>query len=591
MRLSDYVVEKLVEVGIPEIFMVTGRGILFLTDAVAKCKKIKSVCTHHEQSAAYAAVAQAQLTGNIGACLVSTGCGSTNAITGVLTAYQDANAVIFISGQNVLKETTYHTGLNIRTFGQQEANIVEIVKPITKYAVTITDPQTIRFHLEKALHLATDGNRGPVWIDIPLDLQSTQVEATQLQGFYRESTPLPIASTDVNFIKLSLAASQRPVVLIGSGIRNARCISEFIKFVESNELPVVYTSSAPDILPRSHRLCIGSLGSMGCSRAAAFAVQNSDLLIVFGSRLSSITTGEDFCKFAREAKIIIVDIDFAEHEKKGVKIDRLIVANVSDIIQMLGFDRLSYHPDQWVATCQGWKKRFFYEDQFRSDETGIDIYDLCSVLSGSLTDNAVVITDSGLVEVIVPNTLDYGPNRRAIHPNQQGAMGFAIPAALGVLSALRQTVIVVGDGSFMMNMQELQTIKDKNCPIMIIVINNNLYSIIRRRQRELFRNRTIGTDPSNGISAPDFSKIAALFDFEYVKITELRSLKEILGEIISSDKTVICEIAGKQDQGYVQVSHARSLNGSFVRRPLEDQWPFLDRDTFMSEMIVKPIDQ
>lgn len=591
MRLVDYLCETLADHGVSRIFLVTGRGALFLTDAVAKCKRLHAVCTHHEQSAAFAATASAQLRNTLGVCLVSTGCASTNAITGVLNAYQDGLPVLFISGQNVLNETTYYTGHKLRSYGQQEANIVEIVKSITKYAITITNPCDIRYHVEKALHLANEGKKGPVWIDIPLDLQSAQIEPSELLGFQSDMFDgVQAPDEDIKYLCNAIGSATRPVLLIGSGIRSADVIEQFAEFAHVNQIPVVYTPSSADIYPLSETLSIGSLGSMGCSRAGAFAVQNSDCVVVLGNRLSSITTGVDFCKFAREAKVVVIDIDENEHKKNELRIDRLVVQDLHLLFSRLGKVKLTGDTTGWLEKCLRWKAKFAKEPYFSSTDR-VDLYDLTSALSSKLNDDAIVITDSGLLEVILPSNLDFGDKRRAIHPVSQGSMGFAIPAVLGVADAEKQIVVVVGDGSFMMNMQELETIRAHKIPVKLIVVNNNVYSIIRRRQRELFRNRTIGTDPGNGVTVPSFKKVAELFDFEYVCIESITALDKGLESVLQSNGPLLCEIMGKEDQEYVEVSHAKNSLGKFVRRPLEDQWPFLERDEFISEMVIQPIDQ
>lgn len=590
MRLADYVFETLADHGVDTVYLVTGRGALFLTDAVAKTKRLRPVCTHHEQAAAFAATARAQLNNALGVCLVSTGCASTNAITGVLSAYQDGLPVLFISGQNVLKETTYYTKHNVRTYGQQEANIFEIVKSITKYAVTVTDARDIRIHLEQAIHLANEGKKGPVWIDIPLDLQSAQVEPKDLPAFAPSMAAIQAPAADIAYLQESLASAKRPVLLIGSGVRTANQLQSLAEFVQTNQIPVVYTPSSADCYPLSNPLSIGSLGSMGCSRAGAFAVQNADCLLVLGNRLSSLTTGVDYCKFARNAKLIVVDIDEDEHKKNELQIDRVVVQDLKNLFVLLGPDKLTGDIAPWAATCQRWKGLFVHEPHFASIDR-IDLYDLTQVLSNKLADDAIIITDSGLIEVILPSNLNFGSDRRSIHPVSQGAMGFAIPAVLGVADTQRQTVVVVGDGSFMMNMQELETIRAHKIPLKLLVVNNNVYSIIRRRQKELFRNRTIGTDPGNGVTVPNFEKVAKLFDFEYVHIEDINALEAGLDRVMQCAGPVLCEIMGKDDQEYIEVSRAKNSAGKFVSRPLEDQWPFLERDQFIAEMIVEPIDQ
>jgi acetolactate synthase-1/2/3 large subunit len=306
--------------------------------------------------------------------------------------------------------------------------------------------------------------------------------------------------------------------------------------------------------------------------------------------MSSITTGVDFCKFARAAKLIVIDIDEDEHRKNDLPVDRIIIQDLTYLFERLGSARLTGDIAEWVATCHRWKAQFTQEPSFASTDR-IDLYDLTSALSVSMDDDAIVITDSGLIEVILPSNLDFGRRRRAIHPVSQGSMGFSIPAVLGLRDVKRQIIVVVGDGSFMMNMQELEAIRAHRIPVKLIVVNNNVYSIIRRRQKELFRNRTIGTDPGNGVTVPNFEKVAALFDFGYERITDISDLHTGLSRTLRAEGAVLCEVMGKEDQEYVEVAHAKNAAGKFVRRPLEDQWPFLDREVFLRQMIVEPIDQ
>ena len=329
IRVADYIIERLVSENINEIFMVTGRGALFLTDAVAKHSRINSIAMHHEQAAGYAAVAYAQYKESLGACMVSTGCAATNAITPVLSAWQDGIPCIFISGQNSLQETSRHTGIPLRTYGQQEADIISLVTPITKYAVMLTDPNDIVFEIEKAIFLAKSGRKGPVWIDVPLDIQNMRIDPDQLKRFQpHDINSYQPTVDDVEYITKSLELSKRPVVLIGSGVRSSNALAQLKAFIEINEIPLTYATSAVDSYGLENALSIGSVGTMGCSRAGNFAVQNSDLLLVLGHRLTSMTTGNDCTKFARDAKVIVVDIDAIEHTKKNVNIDKVIISDI-----------------------------------------------------------------------------------------------------------------------------------------------------------------------------------------------------------------------------------------------------------------------
>jgi acetolactate synthase-1/2/3 large subunit len=593
MRVADYIINTIFDNGTDTIFSVSGRGALFLTDALAKHGKIKNVAVHHEQSAAFAAVAYAQYSGKMGACLVSTGCASTNTITAVLSAWQDNIPCIFISGQNVLQETTNYTGLNIRTYGQQEADIIPIIKTITKYSSMIHCGDDIIQELEKAYYYALEGRPGPVWLDIPLDLQSSNVEISDTHKFKKLTySPPQITENDISLVIEKLQSSKRPVVLIGSGIRSAQAEKGLKDFIERTKIPLVYSNSAPDIYGTKNELSIGSIGSMGASRAGNFCIQNSDLVLILGNRLSSYSTGVDYCEFAREAHIIVVDIDPIEHQKKSIKIDQFIHADVKQFIEKLNNLEIKNETGDWIKKCKHWKQIFNQIDPFFLKSEKIDLYEFTNALSNILPAKCSIVTDSGFIEVILPTNINFGDHQRSIHPFSQGAMGFALPGSIGAHFASNEPVfVVVGDGSVMMNLQELQTIVHNNIPIKIIIINNNVYGIIRRRQVELFRGRTIGTDPGNGVSCPDFKKVALAFGLKYQLIDSKEGIEESLNKLRDTQGPVICEVICREDQSYIEVGTTRDINRKMVRRPLEDQMPFLDRNQFLSEMIIEPIKQ
>ena len=393
-------------------------------------------------------------------------------------------------------------------------------------------------------------------------------------------------------IKDLIDSSARPVVLLGSGVQSSGAVNDFEEFILKNQIPVVFSNSATDTYGSENELSIGSVGSMGCSRSGNFALQNADLVLVFGSRLSSMTTGNDVCKFARSAKIVVIDIDPIEHSKKGIRIDHLIVIDIKILLGELNTIELKLTNSDWVHKCIHWKKLFARTESKYRGKNLVDLYYLADCLSNTLPSNSVFVSDSGLVELILPTNIRFGNQKRCIHPSSQGAMGYALPAAIGAYFASEQLVVtVIGDGSIMMNLQELQTISSGTTPIKIFVINNNAYSIIRKRQVDLFRKRTIGTDVSNGVSCPDYEKVAKAFDLPFKRIDSDINLEDDLKEIFAMDGPVLCEIMGLQDQGYIEISQARTLSGALVRRPLEDQAPYLSREVFLSEMIVDPIDQ
>lgn len=589
IRVADYVMQKLVEVGANRLFCVTGRGMLYLSDALAKCKDIEGVFVHHEQAGAYAAMAYSQISQKIGVCMVSTGCASTNAITPILCAWQDDIPMIVISGQNKLNETTRYTRLPIRTYGQQEADIVSLVKPITKYATMIIKAEEIVFEMEKALYMAMNGRKGPVWIDIPLDIQSAQIELNKVKHFEPINKNLFVSQTDLNDVIDKLYNSKRPLILFGSGIRSANAIEELKILIKTTEIPAVYANSAVDVLDSRLDLLIGCVGAMAANRAANFAIQNADLIIVLGCRMTTMITGENLNHFAREADIITIDIDEFEHKKLGNKIQKQIIVDVKCFIQTLLGQKLPKTNKEWREKCQHYKQTFpKCEERFKQNEQ-VDLYYLSEILETTLDNDAICVVDAGLEELIIPTTINFKERQRCIHPVSQGAMGYALPAAMGAfLASNRQVVAIIGDGSIMMNLQELQTINHNNIPIKILVINNNCYAVIRRRQEELFR-RSIGTDFKNGVSCPDFKKVASCFGFKYKKINSTNKLKT-LKDILKIPKHLICEIMAKEDQIYIHSSYRRGENGKFMQPPIEDQSPFIDRVLFKKEMIIKPIE-
>ncbi len=591
IRVADHIVNKIYEAGSDSCFLVTGRGALFLNDALARHKEIHIVPVHHEQTAGFAAVSYADTSGKLGFCMVSTGCAMTNALTAVLNAWQDGIPCIFISGQNKLEETTHFTGKQIRTFGQQEADIIPIVTSITKYAVMITDPETVDQHIDKAIEEATTGRKGPVWIDIPLNVQNMRINPEESTYKTKPCTMPKASNTEVNSVEELIKNAERPLLLVGSGIRSADAVEELYNLVERHQIPVVYSGSAVDVFDSTHPLSIGSVGIMGCSRAGNFALQNSDLLLVIGNRLTTMTTGEQLDKFAREATRIVVDIDEYEHQKNELRVDKFIHSDAKWFIKKLAISQPIQAKKGWIDQVTYWKEYFDREGRIGGEEGLVDLYDLARELGHSMEDNATVITDSGLIELILPTNIPFKKNQRCIHPASQGSMGYALPAVIGAhYAGAKQLITVIGDGSVMMNLQELATIQYQKIPAKIFIVNNNAYAVIRKRQVQLFRNRTIGVDHQTGVGIPEFKKIAAGFDIPYRKIENLKGLSAGIKKVFELEGPVLCEIMGKPNQNYIHMTHARTQEKRFVQRPLEDQSPFLDREVLKREMIIEPID-
>jgi acetolactate synthase-1/2/3 large subunit len=581
MRVADYIFERLTEVGLTHTYSVTGRGALFLTDAVAKNNDIKNISTHHEQAAGYAAVAHSQYTNQISVCLVSTGCASTNAITPVLSAWQDGIPTFFISGQNTLAETTRHTGISIRTFGQQEADIISLVQPITKYAVMLTDPQNIGIEMDMLIEFAMNGRKGPVWLDVPLDIQSMQIDPAGLVRWVPsiDQETISINSKLETFQSL-LKESKSPLFLIGHGVRSADSILELEALLKKTQIPLIFTASAVDIFGSANVGSIGSIGMMGCTRSAAQALQEADLLIVLGSRMNSMVTGPDFDDFGRNAKVIVVDIDPVEHSKPGRNIDLFLEVDILHFLRAIFSDTTYKSSESWFNYCEILRSKSSELEKFMVPSDGVDLYQLAKVVSELLPDGGVLVTDSGLIELILPTNINFRRGQRCLHPASQGAMGYALPAAVGAYYASKEPIYaVIGDGSIMMNIQELQTIKHNQIPIVIIVINNDAYSIIRKRQSELFRGRTIGTDSSNGLSCPNFEEIAKCFGLKFQSASNLGDFRSILKQVENTLEPVLIEVQGIRNQEYIQMARKKDSSGKLQKMPIEQQFPFIDDTT------------
>lgn len=591
-RIADYVIRKVNEAGAGHIFLITGRGILYLTDAVAKNKNITPISTFHEQGASYAAMAYASVNDGVSACLVSTGCAATNAVTACLCAYQDNLPVVFISGNNSLNENTRHTGVDIRTYGSQEADIISIVESVTKYAVMLEDSDSAAYEIEKAIHIAQEGRKGPVWIDIPLDVQNMRIEEADVKHYIPEDCKASDIGTDANAVVDDLNSAIRPVVLIGGGARSAT--KEIKEFVEKFNIPVVSSPSASDIYGTAHELSIGTVGSLGGSRAGNFTVQNSDFILAIGSKLCSQLTGVKE-NFAREAKIVAVDIDESEHKKDGVKLERVIICDAVIFLRKLLRENLCVHDSSWAEQCIHWKSLYGIEkEEFikkLKENNQIDLYSLMDELTTVLPKDATVITDAGLEELIVPSAIRYSDGQRCLFPAAQGAMGYAIPAIIGAYEAGRKNLVcIVGDGSIMMNIQELQMISSLSIPVKIIVINNNMYAVIRKRQTDLFRKRTIGNDPSDGVPQPNFQSIAQCFGFDYRRVNNRDELMINLSGLLTGRAEII-EIMCTPDQKYFHESYTINEKRKLVHRPIEDMSPFLPREVIRGEMVINMMEE
>jgi acetolactate synthase I/II/III large subunit len=599
MRLADYVMSFVVEQGVKCVFLVPGGGAMFLVDAVGKCPGLDYVPNHHEQASAIAAEAYARINGRLGCAVVTTGPGATNAITGVTGAWIESVPLLMLSGQVKRADLMGSTG--VRQMGPQEVNIVEIVKPITKYAVTILEPNEIRFHLEKAVHLATTGRRGPVWLDIPLDVQNTTIDVDALKGF---DFPKPVVGVaeqlarDASEILELISAAERPLFVAGHGIRLAEAADQFRELFETLNVPVVTTWNASDLIPSGHRLSVGKPGTVAL-RPPNFAVQNCDLLIAIGARLDNVVTAFNPARFGRHAQKIVIDVDANELAKfsSNAGIRKKVQADARDFIgALLPLVRKAPKHERavWLEKCLEWKTKYPVNDGLPFPTSGeIGHFHLTQVLSEELPENSLIVTgSSGLAIEFFYTGFQNKPGQRVFLTSGLGAMGYGLPAMLGAYMASdgKPFVGIEGDGSLMMNIQEMQTIASMKVPVRFFVFNNRGYASIRNTQRNYFEGRYVGTGPEAKLGLPDLVAVAKAFGLDAMRITEVSSLREQIRAALAHPGPLLVDVQLMENEALFPKSAALpQADGSFLSMPLEDMSPLLPRDELRANMLV-PLD-
>ena len=586
MRVADYVVEFFENRGVDHIFTVTGGGSIFLCDALAVAKKMKYVACHHEQAASMATEAYARVRQGLGVTLVTSGPGGTNCVTGVAGSWLDHVPHVTISGQVFLGQTIgAHPGL--RTLGVQEINIVDIVRPITKYAVMIEDAQEIRYHLEKAVYLATHGRPGPTWIDIPANIQNASVDPGTLTGFDPKDFEVsldPDLDVKVAQVVELLNSATRPLVHVGQGVRIARAEAEFFSFVEQYRLPFVTARNANDMVASDHELYVGRPGTFA-QRGANFAVQTSDLYLAIGTRLSLAQTGYNAKDYARNAKVIMVDIDQAELDKNTVPLHlkiqtdaKLFLKELSRQLAQTELNGEQWSP--WLTQCQQWQKKYpVVLPEYREQTGSVNSYHFVDILSEVLTSDDVVVTDMGFAFQNTHQAFQVKKGQRVFTNCGLAPMGWGLPAAVGAClgSGRKRTVCVAGEGGLMMTIQELATINHHHLPVKLFVLNNGGYLTIKQTQELGFEGRYMGVGEDTGLSFPDFMKIAEAHSIKGVRLTSHENLKQQIEGIMDHDGPVICEIMMDTDQLQApKAINRRNEDGTMRQTPLEDSYPFLD---------------
>ena len=597
MRVADYVVEQIVAAGIETVFMVTGGGAMHLNDAFGRHPKLRRVFCHHEQACAIAAEAYFRVKGKPAAVNVTTGPGGINALNGVFGAYVDSVPMIVVSGQVRTDTISGDIVPGLRQFGDQEADIVSMARPITKGAVVIRKPSDVFEQVNRLITLATDGRPGPVWIDIPINIQAALVEQPTQASAKPEATLLDGAALDYEIDTLveRLKTSKRPVIIAGNGSRFSGEYETFLKIVETLGIPVTTVWNAHDLIWNEHPCYAGRPGADG-DRAGNFVVQNCDLLLILGARMHIRQVGFNWQTFARAATKVMVDADVVEMNKPTLPIDHKINADLRQFLPRLlerfeGWTRPNAHVE-YLAWCRARVKRYTVVQPYHSTTAAgtVSSYNFIEALFAELTANDIIVTGDGTAAVVTFKVARIKPRQRLFTNKGCASMGYDLPAAIGAAHARpgARVICITGDGSIMMNLQELQTIVGQNLPIKIFLLNNDGYHSIRQSQHNYFDGFEIGCGPASGLTFPDFGRIAAGFGIKYSRISTLETMPgDIAASLAQSDGPSFCEVMIDKSQFFEPRLSSKTLpDGSMVSAPLEDMAPFLDRAELEENMLI-----
>jgi acetolactate synthase-1/2/3 large subunit len=600
MKLSDYVAQKVVEHGVRHVFMVTGGGAMHLNHSFGTHKQLECTFNHHEQACAIGAEAYYRLTNRLPVVNVTSGPGGTNSITGVYGAFVDSIGMLVISGQVKWETTVRSTGLPLRQYGDQELDIEELVRPVTKYCFMVTDPQTIRYHLEKAMYLATSGRPGPCWLDIPLNVQGAQIDPDTLAGFDPAELDEPWKRTNLNAVSAAIlekiSAVKRPVVFAGGGVRLSGQHAAFIRLVEKLGIPVVTGWNAHDVIWDAHPYYAGRPGTVG-DRAGNFAVQNADLLLILGSRLNIRQVSYNWKTFAREAYKIWVDIDENELKKPTVKADMPIVASLSDLLPVLAdqaYAGATKEQQVWLEWCKERQRRFpvVLPEYWNNDR--VNPYCFMKTLFDQLKEDQIVVSANGSACVVSFQTAELKPGQRLWTNSGCATMGYDLPGAIGACKASgnKPIVCLAGDGSIMMNLQELQTIAGNRLPIKIFVLNNSGYVSIFQTHRNFFGGVEVGGGPKSGVTFPDFSRLSEAFGLPFRRCARHEDMARAIADTMAVDGPAVCEIMLDENLSFAPKLGAKQWpDGRITSPPLEDLSPFLSREELRENMLIDLIEE
>ncbi len=592
MRVADYIAARVAAHGIKHFFTVTGGGAMHLNDAFARNKMLRGICLHHEQACAMAAEAYCRLSGRTALLNVTTGPGGINALNGVHGAWTDSIAMLIISGQ-VKQETVVSSyALPLRQLGDQEADIVSMVQGITKYAVMLRDKNDVRYVLEQALYLAEHGRPGPVWIDVPMDIQGAQIEPESLRGFTPAPEPEPEpAMPGAAYVASLLRAAKRPVIMPGTGVRIAGAHDDFLRLVALTQFPVATAFNAHDVLPDDHPSYVGRPGTVG-DRAGNFAVQNADLVLILGCRLNIRQISYNWENFAPGAIKIMVDIDPAELAKPTLNIQHKVCADLKTFIPALINALGNFAPGEdaqtYLAWCQERRRRYpVLLAEYADDAQGVNPYMFADRLFAAAGEADVVVTANATACVTTFQVAKLKSGQRLFSNSGAASMGYDLPAAIGAAWAEpeRRIICLSGDGSFMMNLQELQSIKAQQLNIKIFLLNNAGYSSIKQTQSAYFPDNMFGCDAESGVTFPDFCALAIAFGLPVHKAATHAELPALLAKVLAAPGPQFCEIRLNPAQVFAPKLSSRKLeDGRMVSSPLHDMAPFLSREELAENM-------
>ena len=596
-RVSDFIADFLVNNGITDCFTVTGGGAMYLNDSFGHNPKMSCTYNHNEQASAMAAEAYARIDNKIALVCVTTGPGATNAITGVAGGWMDSIPMLVISGQARYATTVYASGLKLRTRGVQEFDIIGSVENMTKYCELVTEPNRIRYCLEKALYLAKHGRPGPCWLDIPLDVQGAIIDTEELEGYESTAMNYEVNSQIIEKIIQKLMNAKRPVIFAGNGIRLAGAHNDFLRFVNKAHIPIVTGMSSVDAIASDHPLYAGRNGSTG-DRAGNFAIQNCDVLLSIGSRQSFFQTGFNYKTWARKAYKIINDIDSEELEKDSLNANLKVCGDAKDLILKLDAALSNIPlPDycEWVEQCRMWRKKYPVVQKKHFEDKQANIYAFYDIMTRVLPKNTNIVISVGTSRVAGSQASVIKEGQRVITNSSMAAMGYDLPPAIGVCvaSGKKKTILVTGEGSLQMNIQEIQTIIHNRLPIAIFVMNNQGYHSIRMTQQNYFKKPLVGVGPESGdLSFPNLSKLSEAYGLKYLRVNTNEQISDAVQWALDIDVPCICEVMLSTTQITEPKQSSKKLpNGQMLSAPLEDMAPFLSREELRENMYIPLVEE